>query len=73
MVHGLATLRVLNGEEPRGRTPKHVKKEPSAIERVPPEIALNPYLARQYINSPWEKKKGTTEFHGRPGHTEGLQ
>ncbi len=57
MVHGLDTLRKLNGTEPIGDAPAKARRERSPFDRLPNAIALNPLSAREYLNSPWGRRK----------------
>jgi len=45
-----------------GRNARAVAKTESAKPKVPESIALNPSLARRYVNSPWTRE----ELGGRP-------
>jgi len=50
MVHGLETLRRLNAV-------KQVKADERPKPFVPEKIALNPDLARKYVNRPWTREE----------------
>lgn len=55
MVHGLETLKKLNGKG-RCRNPCSEDRE-----KVPRKYEFNPYLARRYVNRSWSKKDGLKE------------